>query len=227
MNRKPLILYADDNAGLVAGWKALLEAKGYEVLTANDGTEAVGAFTSNPVDLALLDYHMPHMNGDVAAAEMKTRKADVPVALMSADHLPVLANLKAVDAFVCKIGSDSQSPGHRGRAVEPPCAVSATREWGGWPPASLVRCLLQPNYLEEITVLGCTALLQRSLCERIDQAPRTVFVRFLARANPASQAAVARTCNLRTETCCAVLSCQIAALTLGLGRIVLGCWPDD
>jgi hypothetical protein len=28
MNRKPLILYADDNAGLVAGWKALLEAKG-------------------------------------------------------------------------------------------------------------------------------------------------------------------------------------------------------
>ena len=48
MNRKPLILYADDNAGLVAGWKALLEAKGYEVLTANDGTEAVGAFTSNP-----------------------------------------------------------------------------------------------------------------------------------------------------------------------------------
>ena len=102
MNRKPLILYADDNAGLVAGWKALLEAKGYEVLTANDGTEAVGAFTSNPVDLALLDYHMPHMNGDVAAAEMKTRKADVPVALMSADHLPVLADLKAVDAFVCK-----------------------------------------------------------------------------------------------------------------------------
>jgi CheY-like chemotaxis protein len=102
MNRKPLILYADDNAGLVAGWKALLEAKGYEVLTANDGPEALGAFAANPVDLALLDYHMPHMNGDVAAAHMKTCKADVPVALLSADNLPVLANLKAVDAFVCK-----------------------------------------------------------------------------------------------------------------------------
>jgi two-component system KDP operon response regulator KdpE len=102
MNRKPLILYADDNVSLLQGWKALLEAKGYEVLTAIDGTEAVGAFVANPVDLALLDYHMPHMNGDVAAAHMKTRKADVPVALMSADHFPVLANLKAVDAFVCK-----------------------------------------------------------------------------------------------------------------------------
>jgi CheY-like chemotaxis protein len=102
MNHKPLILYADDNVSLLAGWKSLLEAKGYEVLTAIDGTEAVGAFATNPVDLALLDYHMPHMNGDVAAAHMKTCKADVPVALMSADHLPVLANLKAVDAFVCK-----------------------------------------------------------------------------------------------------------------------------
>jgi CheY-like chemotaxis protein len=102
MNHKPLILYADDNVSLLEGWKALLEAKGYEVLTAIDGTEAVGAFATNPVDLALLDYHMPHMNGDVAAAHMKTCKADVPVALMSADNLPVLANLKAVDAFVCK-----------------------------------------------------------------------------------------------------------------------------
>src|SRR5947209_2433079 len=102
MNHKPLILYADDNVKLLEGWKALLEAKGYEVLTAIDGTEAVGAFATNPVDLALLDYHMPHMNGDVAAAHMKTCKADVPVALMSADNLPVLANLKAVDAFVCK-----------------------------------------------------------------------------------------------------------------------------
>ena len=102
MNHKPLILYADDNVNLLQGWKALLEAKGYEVLTAIDGTEAVGAFATNPVDLALLDYHMPRMNGDVAAAHMKTCKADVPVALISADDLPVLANLKAVDAFVCK-----------------------------------------------------------------------------------------------------------------------------
>ena len=102
MNRKPLILYADDNLRLLEGWKALLEAKGYEVLTASDGTEALGAFSANPIDLALLDYHMPHMNGDVAAAHMKACKADVPVALMSADNLPILANLKAVDAFVCK-----------------------------------------------------------------------------------------------------------------------------
>ena len=102
MNRKPLILYADDNVALVEGWKTLLELKGYEVLTAGDGTEALATFVAHPVDLALIDYHMPHMNGDVVATHMKACKADVPVAILSADDLPVLADLKAVDAFVCK-----------------------------------------------------------------------------------------------------------------------------
>jgi CheY-like chemotaxis protein len=102
MNRKPLILYADDSANILEGWKMLLEVKGYEVVTASDGAEALQAFVSHPVDLALLDYHMPQMNGDVAAAHMKGCKADVPVVLLSADDLPVLANLKVVDAFVSK-----------------------------------------------------------------------------------------------------------------------------
>jgi CheY-like chemotaxis protein len=102
MNRKPVILYADDNASL-AGQRE--SAAGSERIRGADRerrTQAVGAFTANPVDLALLDYHMPQMHGDVAASRMKTCKADVPSALMSAGNLPVLANLKAVDAFVCK-----------------------------------------------------------------------------------------------------------------------------
>ncbi|HEX6502134.1 MAG TPA: response regulator [Terriglobales bacterium] len=102
MNRKPLILCADDNAHIVEGWKTLLKLKGYEVLTASNGAEALQAFVAHPVDLAMLDYHMPRMNGDVAATRMKACKPDVPIALLSADTLPVLADLKAVDLFVSK-----------------------------------------------------------------------------------------------------------------------------
>lgn len=69
MNRKPLILYADDNVNIVEAWRELLQQNGYEVLTATDGQEAVQAFLSHPVDLVLLDYHMPQMNGHVAAAQ--------------------------------------------------------------------------------------------------------------------------------------------------------------
>jgi CheY-like chemotaxis protein len=102
MNRKPVILYADDNDNVLQGWKTLFELKGYEVITASNGAEALHAFVAHPVDLAVLDYHMPQMNGDVAAAHMRACKADVPIALLSADDLPVLAGLKAVDAFVHK-----------------------------------------------------------------------------------------------------------------------------
>jgi CheY-like chemotaxis protein len=102
MNRKPLILCADDTISILEGWRTLLEQHGYEVLTAADGKEALQEFVSHPVDLVLLDYHMPQMNGDVAAAHMKACKDDVPIALLSADDLRPLSSLKAVDAFVSK-----------------------------------------------------------------------------------------------------------------------------
>lgn len=102
MNRKPLILCADDNLSLLEGWKMLLEANGYDVLTANDGTEAFQEFISHPVDLVLLDYHMPRMNGDVAAAHMKSSKTDVPIALFSSDDLGSVDDLETVDTFISK-----------------------------------------------------------------------------------------------------------------------------
>ena len=102
MKRKPLILCADDSANILEAWKMLLERNGYEVLTAIDGRGAVQLFVAHPVDLALLDYHMPQMNGDAAAAHMKACKADVPIALLSADDMPPLDELKGVDALVSK-----------------------------------------------------------------------------------------------------------------------------
>jgi CheY-like chemotaxis protein len=102
MNRKPLILFADDSKYVLEGWKNLLELNGYSVVTAVDGQEALQAFVAHPIDLVLLDYHMPHMNGDVAAAHMKACKTDVPIALLTADDLGPLGNLKTVDALVSK-----------------------------------------------------------------------------------------------------------------------------
>ncbi len=102
MNHKALILCADDSIPVLEGWRTLLEQNGYDVVTAADGQEAVQAFVSHPIDLVLLDYHMPHMNGDEAAAHMRACKTDVPIALLSADDLTVLGDVKTVDALVSK-----------------------------------------------------------------------------------------------------------------------------
>jgi CheY-like chemotaxis protein len=97
---KPIILCVDDTPSVLEGHKMLLEENGYRVVTATNGKEAVQAFTSHSVDLVLLDYHMPEMNGGMAAARMKDSKPDVPVALLSSDECLPLP--EAVDCFIPK-----------------------------------------------------------------------------------------------------------------------------
>ena len=89
---KPVILCVDDTASVLEGQKMLLEENGYRVLTASNGKEAVQAFTSHSVDLVLLDYYMPEMNGGMAAVHMKDSKPEVPVALLSSDEWVLSSN---------------------------------------------------------------------------------------------------------------------------------------
>jgi CheY-like chemotaxis protein len=114
MPRKSLVLCVDDEWNGLEGRKMLLEEVGYKVLVATSGADALQLFASHPVDLVLLDYHMPGMSGDVVAAHMKAGQPDVPIALLSADDgLPESA-LKWVDAFVSK----SESPANLLQIVE-------------------------------------------------------------------------------------------------------------
>ena len=102
MGGKPLILCVDDTPSWLEGQKMLLEENGYRVLTATNGTDALQAFLLHSVDLVLLDYHMPGMNGGVVAARMKDSKPDVPVALLSSDERLPTTELDAADCFMLK-----------------------------------------------------------------------------------------------------------------------------
>jgi CheY-like chemotaxis protein len=106
MRKRPLILCVDDEWNGLEGRKMLFEERGYQVLVTSNGAEALQLFASHPVDLVLLDYHMPEMNGDVLAERMKARRPELPIAILSADvGLPANA-LKSLEAFISK----SESP---------------------------------------------------------------------------------------------------------------------
>lgn len=58
-------------------------------------------FAAQPVDLVLLDYVMPGMDGGVVAREIKKHKPRVPVVIVSASPVDE-RSLSCVDCFINK-----------------------------------------------------------------------------------------------------------------------------
>ena len=83
-NRKPVILFADDDELCLDVGVQILQKLGYSVLRARDGQEALEVFedNKNTVDLVILDMRMPY-NGGRAFDQLKQIKPDVKVLIAS------------------------------------------------------------------------------------------------------------------------------------------------
>ena len=86
----------DDEPGILVTRQAILENEGYEVLSAADGEQALRLFAVQAVDLVLLDYLMPGMDGGAVAQEMKNRKPLVPVIIVSASPVEEHSRLRGL-----------------------------------------------------------------------------------------------------------------------------------
>jgi CheY-like chemotaxis protein len=96
-----LILSVDDEPGILVSRQLILEGEGYRVLSAADGEQALRMFAARPVDLVLLDYVMPGMNGGAVAREIKKHNPRVPVVIVSASPVEE-TSLGCVDCFLNK-----------------------------------------------------------------------------------------------------------------------------
>jgi DNA-binding response OmpR family regulator len=63
--------------------RLLLSIAGYTVLTADSGEIALRLFNCNQVDLVLTDHLLPDLTGAQLASEMKRRKPEVPIVLLT------------------------------------------------------------------------------------------------------------------------------------------------
>ena len=82
---KAKILVVDDERALRL-IEAMLTPKGYQIILAKDGKEAVDIVRSRLPDLILLDIMMPGMDGYATLARIKEDKAtaNIPVIMVSA-----------------------------------------------------------------------------------------------------------------------------------------------
>jgi len=101
--RPPSILCIDDDESSLKIRKLLLEVSGYKVFTAVSGVEGIRALAEGvAVDLVLLDYLMPGLNGDEVAKQLKQSHPSLPILMFSAfPELPDEA-LQSVDFFLQK-----------------------------------------------------------------------------------------------------------------------------
>lgn len=96
----------DDDADVLKVRKILLEASGYSVVTTTSAQELLGWLAgTGDIDVVLLDYLMPGMNGDELAQKLRQQYPHLPlVAISAVPQLPE-SMLRFVDATVQK-GSD-------------------------------------------------------------------------------------------------------------------------
>ena len=96
------ILCIDDDRGMLGYQKALLERRGYKVLTADSARQGLQIAAVRAIAAVILDYHMPQMNGGEVATEIKRLRPQVPIVMLSSDdEIPEQA-LNVVNAFVSK-----------------------------------------------------------------------------------------------------------------------------
>ena len=99
--RQKTVLCVDDEAIGLRVRKIMLEPHGFQVLTASDGQQGIDLFDQHDIDLVVLDFYMPGLNGGEVAADC-TVAADVPSSFLSAYFSLPSDALEMADAFITK-----------------------------------------------------------------------------------------------------------------------------
>jgi two-component system cell cycle sensor histidine kinase/response regulator CckA len=99
---KAVILCIDDSEEVLECEKSFLESFGYTVLTAPSGGKGLEMASIYSVDVVIVDYIMPEMNGREVAIEMRRLRPQAPIIMLSGAVDVPEETLKLVDAFIAK-----------------------------------------------------------------------------------------------------------------------------
>ena len=77
------ILIVDDDLNICELLRLYIAKEGYNVVTSNDGEQAVEAFNQEQPDLVLLDVMMPKMDGWQVCREIR-KTSDCPIIMLTA-----------------------------------------------------------------------------------------------------------------------------------------------
>lgn len=80
----PTVLLVDDEPSLISLLTLVFESEGFAVLSALSGASGLRIFATTPVDIVILDFLMPGMDGGQVAERMRALHPEVPIVMLSA-----------------------------------------------------------------------------------------------------------------------------------------------
>lgn len=81
--KKETILFVDDEESILNVVTQYFERQGYQILSANNGAEALEIIANTPVDCCFTDINMPVMNGLELAENIRLQDNTMPVIVMT------------------------------------------------------------------------------------------------------------------------------------------------
>jgi len=105
MNAIPKVLVVDDDPVVRKSFDRVLSSKGYAVITAENGEEALRKLNEEKYDLVYTDIRMPGMSGLEVAEEVKARKPWTPVVIITGygtDEAETRAKAAGIASFLHK-----------------------------------------------------------------------------------------------------------------------------
>lgn len=130
------ILLAEDNRVSAMVARRMLEQRGHNVRIARNGAEVIATWLNENFDLILMDMHMPEMDGDAAAREIRkhetVRGGHIPIIAQTANAMSEAERVcmeAGMDAYVTKpivrekfikvVESFGSAPGNAGKLLTP------------------------------------------------------------------------------------------------------------
>jgi CheY-like chemotaxis protein len=77
----PTILCIDDDPVILELQKSVLQTNGYTALVASDGPTGIALASQHPVDVVVLDFKMPGMDGGQVAEVLWKQHPDLPIVI--------------------------------------------------------------------------------------------------------------------------------------------------
>jgi DNA-binding response OmpR family regulator len=77
------VLCVENHVEYLDALKYMLEAAGYEVVSATTGRQGLSLFAKQPIRGVLLEYDLPDATGSSIRAQMKSINPDIPVLLFA------------------------------------------------------------------------------------------------------------------------------------------------